>query len=542
MTRGKKIALVLLAVLLGAGAAAFISADVLLSRFAWRCVDSALATLPEAFGSASCGTIQIRLFSGTAGISNLHYEYRGEPLQPQDTLRPGASITIDHIEIGRLFYSMLLHKELVVSDLYISEPRVELWLDEEHPERSFPTLPKDSTAQPKPFPLRQAALWNLHLKNASLALHSVRTQLDVAADSLSLTVHDLSYDTAFHYCDSVFSLSLAHASVLTPDSSMRIEARGLEQENQGPLTLASTRIANTMPRNRLAEMVHEPVTWIDMRVGQVSVSPFNPVRKALAKDLTLDTVTATVEHMEVYRDARYAPKEPFAMPQQILMALPVSFAVSRVNAQLRKIDISLATTEKNIGRLSLRKIRATATGISNRKGAVMRVSGSCPVEKGKAQARFSMTMNTACDFSASLHATDIPVSFLNPLVRPLVGITADCRLDTLDTEYRGDRKAANGIFCMQYKGLHVQVHKEDDIPYEVIKKHAKTFTALGNSLLTKSNPSSVDICPRAYHVAWTRNEWQPFPLYLFGPCIDGVKKTFLPGLYVHTQVKHPKKK
>ena len=166
MTRGKKIALVLLAVLLGAGAAAFISADVLLSRFARRCVDRALATLPEAFGSASCGTIQIRLFSGTAGISDLRYEYRGEPLQPQDTLRPGASVTIDHIEIGRLFYSMLLHKELVVSDLYISEPRVELWLDEEHPERSFPTLPKDSTAQPKPFPISQAALWNIHIINA----------------------------------------------------------------------------------------------------------------------------------------------------------------------------------------------------------------------------------------------------------------------------------------------------------------------------------------------------------------------------------------
>ena len=94
---------------------------------------------------------------------------------------------------------------------------------------------------------------------------------------------------------------------------------------------------------------------------------------------------------------------------------------------------------------------------------------------------------------------------------------------------------------MLYHGLKVKVHEEDDIPYKIVTKNAKAFTTLANTLLPKSNPTAVDIRPRAYEVEWKRNEWKPFPLYMFGPCIDGVKKTFLPGLYVHKQVKNKKK-
>ena len=90
---------------------------------------------------------------------------------------------------------------------------------------------------------------------------------------------------------------------------------------------------------------------------------------------------------------------------------------------------------------------------------------------------------------------------------------------------------------MQYHGLNVQVHKEDNIPYKIVKNNAKTFTTLANTLIPQSNPTSVDIGPRKYYVAWVRDIWSPVPLYYFGPCINGVVETMLPGLYVHKQVK-----
>ena len=75
------------------------------------------------------------------------------------------------------------------------------------------------------------------------------------------------------------------------------------------------------------------------------------------------------------------------------------------------------------------------------------------------------------------------------------------------------------------------------MPYKVVTKNADFITSAAKNLIPRSNPTEVDIRPRAYMVEWKRDSWQPFSLYLFGPCIDGVKMTMLPGLYVHKQTR-----
>jgi hypothetical protein len=140
-------------------------------------------------------------------------------------------------------------------------------------------------------------------------------------------------------------------------------------------------------------------------------------------------------------------------------------------------------------------------------------------------------------FEIVLDARNVETSDLDGFIRPLVGITSQCHIDRLNTEYRGDKKIAVGEFCMQYTGLELLVHKEDDIPFAVVTKYAKTITQLANTLIPERNPTSVDPAPRRYVVDWKRDEWAIYPLYLFGPCIDGIKMTMLPGLYVHKQVR-----
>jgi hypothetical protein len=115
-------------------------------------------------------------------------------------------------------------------------------------------------------------------------------------------------------------------------------------------------------------------------------------------------------------------------------------------------------------------------------------------------------------------------------------MTCDCHVNRIDVAYKGDKTKAKGSFCMQYQGLDVLVHKEDNIPYKIITDNADLFTGIANSLIPKSNPTAVDIRPRKYAVEWTRDLNMPFAFYLFGPCIDGVKMTMLPGLYVHKQI------
>lgn len=547
MKRGTKITLIVLGSLLALGVLVFIGADVTLSYLAKKQVDKALAALPPQYGEASCGLIQVRLFSGTAEVNDLHFSYRGESVSKKDsTRRPGVDIHVDRLAVGRFFYSVLLDHRVLVSDIWLVRPSVEVWLDDNHPETCFPQLPKDekldSVHQADSW-LERAELMQFHLKNADVRLHSLRTKLDLAVDSCSLTVNDLAYnlrDSLFSYNDSVYKFSLGHAEVLLPDGRMRIETNDVAHRDQGPLTLGTTRIANTMPRKKLGDLVKEPVTWMDMTLESVATAPFNPIRKALKQDLTLTSLDAVVKRMDVFRDERYAPKEPFDMPQKILMAIPLTFRIDHVNAAIKQIDIELSSTNINCGELHLKGIKATVDNISNKRNNTMKVKGSCPVEQGKADAEMTMTMNNACDFSLNLHATDVNAGFLNPFIRPLIGITFACQVDTLDTRYTGDKLKAAGTFRLLYHGLNVKVHKEDNIPYKIVTRNADTFTTLANTLIPKSNPTAVDIHPRAYNVEWKRDEWKPVPLYLFGPCIDGAKKTMLPGLYVHKQAKSGK--
>lgn len=533
MKKGTKIALIALGIVLVLGTVIFIGADVFVSRIAMKKVNKALAALPE--GEASIGSIQVRLFSGTVGLYDLRFDYRGKPVNKRDTTsKPGISVNIDHIEIGRIFYAVLLNKEVLVSDLRIVEPRVELWLDEKHPEHSFPTIPEDTTL--KSFPLNKAELMHLHLQNASFALHSVRTKLDVAVDNCSLKLHDLCYNSAFHFCDSVYRFELEHAAVLTPDGRIHIDARELSQRDQGALTLGTTRIRHTMPKKRLAEMVKEPSTWMDIQVGSLSTSEFNPIRKAIAKDLSLESAEVKVDVMHIYRDTRYKPKRPFPMPQASIMSAKIPFLVKHVSADIRDLDVELASTDINRGELKLNNIHAQAANITNRRGATMKIKGNCPFNEGNAKAHIDLIMNKQCEFALDLHGTGFNFNHLNPFIKPLVGITADCQVDTIDAHYKGDKLQANGTFRMLYHGLQVQVSQDEKIPYKAITHNAKTIQQLGNTLIPKSNPSTVDIRPRAYRVTWKNDEWKPFALFLFGPCIDGVKKTFLPGLYVHEQI------
>ena len=539
MKKGVKITLIVVAVLLALGIAVFVGADIVISRFATKEVQKALATLPA--GEASCGSIVVRVFSGTASVNDIQWTYRGESISKKDsTLRPGSRIAIERIDIGRIFYSLLLKKQVLIHDIRIVRPELELWMDENHPDLCFPQIPKDTTADTLAFPLNRAELMHLHIKHASLALHSVRTKLDVAVDSCSLSIHDLAYDSVFSYCDSLYRFSLAHAKVITPDGRMRIETRDLEQTDQGPLTIGKTRIGNTMPKKRLGDIVKEPVTWIDLFIDRVRTSPFNPVRKALAQDLSLDHIDAAVNHMEIFRDERYMPKMVFDMPQTIMATIPLVFDIHSVDATIKKIHIQFASTDKNIGELNVGSIKAKVSNITNRQGETMTAAGDCPLGEGTANAAFQMTMNKACSWALQLHAEGVNTDILNSFIRPLIGMTSECMIDRFDAHYAGDDIQADGTFRMLYHGFQVQVHKEDDIPFKIITKNAKTFTTLGNTLLPKSNPTSVDVSPRAYKIIWKRDPYKPVPLYLFGPCIDGVKKTMLPGLYVHLQTKDVK--
>jgi len=539
MTRKGKIAIWVIGSILVIGALAFTCADVVVSRMVQRRVNKSLAELPIPGCTASCGNIHVFLFSGMADVYDLKFSYRGEPLSRRDTTRPGFDLTLDHLSVGHIFYTPLIARNLLVDAIRAEHPSIELWMDEKHPEKSFPEMHDDGMSKLQDA-LNRIALNELRVNNASMKFHSLRTKLDVAADSCTFAAYDFVYaDSAFSYCDSLYKVQLGHIRLLTPDGLIRIETHDICQRDAGDLTLGQTRIAHTVAKLKLGDIMKEPTSWIDMTFESVRISAFNPIRKALAQDYSLDNIAVVIQQMDVFRDNRYKPTHSYPMPQELFVKLPVQLDIKSVDARLKKMVVELAETEKNIGKLTLANGKARITNITNRRGQTMRANATCPIEQGNVELNVGFTMNKTSDFTAKIHGANVDAQLINTLLRPIVGIEIGCMIDELDVKYSGNNVSSTGICRLMYHGLEVKVHKEDNIPFKIVTANADFINSAAKNLIPKSNPSKVDIHPRAYKVEAKRNEMLPFPMYFLFPLIDGAKKTFLPGLYVHEEVKKP---
>ena len=528
MKKSVKITLCVLFSVVALGIALFLSADIIASTLVRKEVSKAFENIPDA--DAEVGNIYLNLISGSALVKDISFSTHS------------LSIRIPSLAVWNVDYLALLkHRRLEILGISLDDPEVVIYMDENNPEAFLPTLPKDTTLEKASVWLQSLRVRHIDIDRFSAKLHSTSSPLAVKADTLSLECHNLMYDFAdsvFSYNDSVYSLSLAAAYIALPDGMMEMEVHDLNTADQGPLNLGYTRIWNCISHKKMVELLHEQVTWIDLELNSVTTSPFNPIRKALAQDCTLDEIQADVRCMHVIRDARLAPKVPFVTPQEFLRSVPLTFAVKKVTSVTHKLDVELYTTDINCGKLRLKgPLHATMTNVTNKPGAVWHNHAKAPFgAKGKVEATYDIHMNKKSSFELSIHGKDLDLENMNPFIRPLVGITCAIHVSDLEAAYSGDSTIAKGSFCMQYHGLDIKVHKEDNIPYKIVTKHADFFTSAANSLLPKSNPTSVDIHPRKYAVEWTRDVWSPYPLYLFGPCIDGIKKTMLPGLYVHKQI------
>lgn len=511
-------------------------------------VASGTVVLPD--GQMKLATRQIqRDKQGIFSVGETRMSYHADEARAGQM--PGVDMSVERIEIGPLAFNKLWDRQVLFESARVIRPQVELWLDEEHPERCFPSYekkePNERTAKLKQkiqerLPEGESlilltALHHAQIENASLALHSTRTQLDVVADSCSLAVHDLSFDKTFHFNDTAYSFSLAHAAVTLPDGSMKMETRDIAHRDQGEIRIGASRIVHNMNKLALGDRVQEPVTWIDMQLKRVVLSPLNPIRKVLNKDYTIRHIDAEVSFMDILRDERYKLKHPTVMPQKLLAELPMTFYVKDADVQIRRIHIGFAITDTHIGHLDLGDINARVEHITNRQGYTMRLDGSCQMGEGVVNARFDMTMNCECGFRIQLKGKGLNTSFLNGFIRPFAGITSDCKIDSIYANYTGNSTRADGTFRMVYHDFSMKVNKGDDIPFEIITKHAGVITRVGNALVPKNNPPTKHLKPRGYQVSWIRNENKDVELYLFGPILDGLKKTFLPGLYVHLRTK-----
>ena len=185
-----------------------------------------------------------------------------------------------------------------------------------------------------------------------------------------------------------------------------------------------------------------------------------------------------------------------------------------------------------------RRLNAALTNVSNRPNTrwTNHVRGTLGGDS-RLDATFVMQMNRASGFEVSIEGTNVELGALNGFLKPVVGLTCESHVDTLRTHYAGDQTMARGDFLMMYHGLDVRFHKEQTVVVKEIRNYGSLIQGFANNLIPKSNPTAVDVRPRKYAVEWKHDDYKPYPLYVVGPVIIGTVQTFLPGLYVHKQIR-----
>lgn len=544
MRKSVKISLIVVGSIVAALIIAIVSTDIWVSRVANNAIQRSLSGIQDSELVVRVGDIHVGLLTGMVDITDIYLATDTGTFDANaKRKRPGLQVQVPHLTFELINYYDLLRKhEINLFGITVHHPQAMCWFDERHPELCLPQLPKDTTLHQNANEwLKGIDINRVRVLGASAQLVSVCTPLRTAVDSLSVQVEDINYslaDSLFSYSDSTYSLHLGHFYLRTPDGLSEVDMRDLDQEDAGELTIGRTRYRNIVSSRKLADKNNEPTTWLDLTVRRVCTSPLNPIRKAMAQDWTLDSLYVDVQRLHVIRDKRHAPKRPFPMPQEAILQIPAPFAVHNVHALARAIDVELQSTDDNIGKMHLESIHAQLKNITNKKNATWKCHVSAPFGKdGHVKAAMDLHIARDGKFDIDIEGSDIELGQLNSFLRPLVGITCESHVDRLQTHYSGDNNVANGEFLLMYHGLDVRVHKEDNIPYKAIQQNAGFIQSAANNLIPKSNPTAVDPAPRRYYVTWKRDPWNEFPLFAFGPCIDGVLKTMLPGLNVHNQVR-----
>lgn len=491
MKKSVKITLWVVGILVGLFVICQTCLDIAASRIAEKKAREALsqANLPY---TIDFGSIVTYVASGFVDVNDVHFAAGPGLIKGVDTL----DLVVPQITIGHIRYRDLLKKRVSIN--------------------------------------------GVRVKRACLVYKQKGSKLLAKVDSASIEVNDLFYsikDSTYGYNDSIYELYVKHASMIMPDGLMGMEVNDLRHEDGGEIKLGKTRIHHTVGKRELSKILHEPCSWLDLRLKSVVISPMNPFREDFSKGLHIPLITVSGDKMETLRDARLKPSKPYIMPQKIITAIKFPIRIDKVQFDMPKLNVEVLIADKNCGELQLDKIKATISDFSDKKGSVMKVNLGANLGGSAISGIFKMHMNDECRFDMSLSGKDIETTCLNPLIRPITAIELNCHIDSVKADYTGDNVKAAGTVMMAYHGLQGKVYKADEIPFKIISQNASAIEYFVNHLIPKSNPRNDSKAPLAFNVEWERKDDQPFPLYMVGPVIMGAVETFLPGLFTGKKVK-----
>ncbi|MBP5397605.1 MAG: hypothetical protein J6Y32_03085 [Bacteroidales bacterium] len=528
MRRPKKKAAIALAIVLVVGLIVALG-DGILSYFGQRQLRFALSEVPDA--RIEFGSFRLALLPGDVVLKDVEVDTRDTTL----ISAPGILTQVGEIRLtGIQWLRALMGGDLKVGSLQLKRPRVSVVLPPDDPKSKSDRVPEeekaDSTAPASA--LKTLSLSKLQIQDGAVHLSGVGSSLCLEASNLGFSLRDLSYrvaDSVFTYNQDCYRVSLDSLDFTDEAGLSRIQAGSLRTENAGPIEANDLHMWVPYPKEKLADRMGKvAVMWYDVCLDRLQTSALNLPEMIQGDSIRVDSVRIEGSKAFICQDDRYPPAVPYPTIQEGINTLSKPLQIGCVDARLKEFTFQWVTEHIHNGELPMRNAHIILKSVSNAPDNTMEMFVNLGMGKGSSLALSLWTRNDKKEhIRGKVVAQNLDVSLLDPFLRPLFGITAECQVHHIDGSFSGDKHGTTGELCMLYDGL--SVHAWEDSPYQVISSTSGLINFFAPLVLPKSNPVREGAEPKMAKIEVKRDPMVPYPGYLVQMLVSGMKNTLLPG-------------
>ena len=496
-------------------------------------IDSQLKSRLEKLDSVRIcyGDLDVRLGAGIIRLEDV--EFCSEKTDSLAADKLGVAAKIKKVEVGHINLLRTLRTGLLSLDyVAVEKPQVVLHTSKQKPVKVQDEAIKDSIEAHRALAreklagyLSEVTIAEVICEDACISVKNIDTRMSVKVDNVSASVECMGYkiaDATLYYADSLYTLSAKDLSFVSSNGLFGIELKELHTAYAGAVVLEGVHLHHRVKKTELGKASGKvPVTWADVHLTQVRLSPLNIVRQAMNHCVCIDTLSLKGKDALIFRDLRYVPKKLYGMPQEGLMKVPIPMSVKTLHADLHEFTTEVQLKYGGVGTLQMQHIGLAASNLSNEQKAVAKLQVKCKMAGGNADIRMTMTNDKACHFGVQAHMTDLKVNDFGKFLRPMLGMSAVGNIHDVKTSFKGDRKRATGELCVLYDGMKVELHKEE-IPMERLRKNAGLINTFAPTVIYKSNPRGKNKEPYVAQISYNRNPKKNFASYLSMTMTDGL--------------------
>ncbi len=530
MKRSKRLVRIALVSIVSIGLL-FATGDGIVSRVAQQKLKTVLAEVPDA--RIDFKKLHIALLPGYLVIRDVQFN----TLDSTGTGSPGIEASIDEIRLERVrWLRALLNADAHTDRLVLHHPKLRVVLAEDAKGKVPPREAKDSTGAAQNGLLKKLSLSEARIEDGEVELCSRTDSLRASAGNINFSVRDLAWqtgDSRFRYNDSCYHLALDSLDYTDALGLSRIQAARIGTENAGPLKAESLHLYTCVPKMELAERLGKVAAmWYDVHLESLHTCALNLPRLMESRSVKIDSIYLHGKDIVILQDDRYPPAVPYPTLQEGINAVELPLQIKRVNACIDQFKFIWATTHINCGELPLRKVRLNLGHISNAPDNTMELFLNAGLGRGS---RLSLSLWTRNDkqehIKGKFQVDSLDTDVFDPFLRPLFGVTAECRIHHIDGSFHGDKHKASGELCMLYDDLKIHAWK-DESPYQLIAKNSGVINFFAPMLLPKSNPAQKGKAPKKAPIGIERDPMIPYPAYLIQALTNGMMNTVLPDIFV----------